>query len=68
MYEKEKQFVNEFIALCKKYDLGIRSQDDFCDLKIVPFYEVEDCYEDPVYFDMWELESLNDEPNDDELD
>lgn len=67
-YSKEENFIKDFIKLCKKYNLGLQSDDPFCGLDIVPYEEVAEYYASEGSFGRWGWEEIRQEPNDDELD
>ena len=50
---KNELFINEFIELCKKHNLGIECEDPYCGLEIVPFNKVENYYNDKGSFGRW---------------
>ena len=58
MKAKNEIFINEFIDLCKKHNLGIECEDPYCGLEIVPFNEVESYYCDNGSFGRWNYENI----------
>ena len=47
---KKEDFIDEFINLCQKYGLAIRSDDQYCGLVVVDYKEMEEYYNNPRAF------------------
>lgn len=56
--QREESFITEFIALCRKHNLGLDSEDPDCALSIVPLSYVEDYYNDPGSFGRCYYENI----------
>jgi len=47
---KREDFIDEFMDLCQKYGLAIRSDDPYCGLVVVDYKEMEEYYNNPRSF------------------
>ena len=58
MKAEEAAFIKDFIALCKKHDLAIQSDDPDCGLEIVSYDEMKEYYNDKTSFGRWGYEYI----------